>query len=557
MDELTRQYYETHAAEIADRYDSAASGVAKYFPPAFAQGMRVLDVGAGSSHDMVALRDMGCDVYGVEPCEELRGHALEHYAFLRGRLEPAELPNLGQPFGGHFDGVLCSAVLMHVPREQIFDAAFAIRNVLKENGRLLLSVPLRRPNLDDKHRDNHGRLFTPLRADYLQLLFERLGFQLIGTWRSEDGLDREGYSWCTLLFQRWHGGTLRPLDQIESILNRDRKTATYKLALFRALSEIAVTEFEQAHWVEEETVAIPVDVICQRWLSYYWPLFAASQFIPQIRGETQTCQMPVRFRASLTELIHCYEKNGGLTGFILDYRKGLLSQRAKMLLANVLEQMRRTIVRGPVTYAGGSLESGRIFRYNSHRCEIRMNAAIWHELSLLGHWIQDAVILRWAELTEEISNKQIKASEIIDHLLTTPIPERDVADAREIYAQQANECVWSERSLSRGFEVDHVIPFSLWRNNDLWNLLPVLPVVNREKWNRLPTRNLLMRRKDRIVECWGNLRSAYLHRFDYEACQLVGKDSLPGSWQNLVFQAVAEAVEVTAIQRGCERWEPS
>src|SRR5262249_36338562 len=161
-----------------------------------------------------------------------RGHTVEHYAFLKERLGSAELPNLGQPFGGHFDGVLCSAVLMHIPREQLFDAAFAIRNVLNENRRLLLSVPRNRSGLDDQHRDSMERLFTPLNADYLQLLFERLGFQLIGKWRSDDGLDREGYSWCTLLFQLWHGGTLRPLDQIEGILNRDRKTATYKLALF-------------------------------------------------------------------------------------------------------------------------------------------------------------------------------------------------------------------------------------------------------------------------------------------------------------------------------------
>ena len=125
MDELTRQYYATHAAELAARYNSAASGVTKYFPLALAQGMRVLDIGAGSGRDMVALREMGCDVYGVEPCEELRGHTLEHHAFLKERLGSAELPNLGQPFSGHFDGVLCSAVLMHIPREQIFDAAFS------------------------------------------------------------------------------------------------------------------------------------------------------------------------------------------------------------------------------------------------------------------------------------------------------------------------------------------------------------------------------------------------------------------------------------------------
>jgi hypothetical protein len=29
-----------------------------------------------------------------------------------------------------------------------------------------------------------------------------------------------------------------------------------------------------------------------------------------------------------------------------------------------------------------------------------------------------------------------------------------------------------------------------------------------------------------------------------------------GNWQNLVFARFAEAVEVTAVQRGCERWSP-
>jgi hypothetical protein len=29
-----------------------------------------------------------------------------------------------------------------------------------------------------------------------------------------------------------------------------------------------------------------------------------------------------------------------------------------------------------------------------------------------------------------------------------------------------------------------------------------------------------------------------------------------GNWQNLVFARFAEAAEVTAVQRGCERWRP-
>lgn len=32
-----------------------------------------------------------------------------------------------------------------------------------------------------------------------------------------------------------------------------------------------------------------------------------------------------------------------------------------------------------------------------------------------------------------------------------------------------------------GFAIDHVIPFALWHNNDIWNLLPAAPAVNTQK----------------------------------------------------------------------------
>jgi 5-methylcytosine-specific restriction endonuclease McrA len=186
-----------------------------------------------------------------------------------------------------------------------------------------------------------------------------------------------------------------------------------------------------------------------------------------------------------------------------------------------------------------------------------MDAAIWRELSLLGHWIQDAIILRWAELTAEISRKQTSISEVIELLLTTPLPERDVSDARQAYSQvESKECVWTGKSLFRDFEVDHIIPFSLWHNNDLWNLVPALPSVNNKKSEKLPTRELLSRRRDCIISYWEALHASYAHRFDFEAARLVGKQASPGSWQESTFRTVAEAVEITAIQRGCERWQP-
>lgn len=557
MDEKTLNYYAENSKDIAERYDSVEFHMKKILGQVFFSGMRVLDVGAGSGRDVNSLLDMGCDAYGIEPCDELREIAIQNRPQLEGKICAGQLPQLGQPFSGGFDGILCSAVLMHLAKAEMLDAAISMRGALNENGKLLISVPVDRQGLDDEYRDAKGRLFTPLSPDYLQLLYERVGFTLLEKWVTNDGLGREGYSWYVFLFQLKYASGSRPLDMIEGILNRDKKTATYKLALFRALSEIAITEFEQVQWVADGIVGIPISTICEKWLIYYWPLLESPTFIPQIRGEAPGCTMPLAFRASLSELIQVYRSDGGLTRFVLDFRAQNITKETIGLFERVFTQIRNTIIKGPVTYAGGSLESGPIFRYDPKNQKVLLSSAIWRELSLVGHWIQDAVILRWAELTSDISKRELRPSQIVDLLLTTPIPERDVAEARTIYQKLFSlECTWTGAHISKKFAVDHIIPFSLWHNNDLWNLVPATPTVNSSKSDKLPSRAILHKRQDCIIGYWELLRSSYPSRFDHEASRLTGKNNLKNNWQENVFHAVCDAVEYTAMQRGNERWQP-
>ena len=304
-------------------------------------------------------------------------------------------------------------------------------------------------------------------------------------------------------------------------------------------------------------MGLPISAVTEKWLYYYWPLFESSVFIPQIRGESPGCAMPIAFRASLSELIQAYRGSGGLTRFVLDSRGATIQEGTGQLLLRVLDQVQKTIISGPVTFAGGSLSSGRVFRYDSKTREIRLSTSIWRELSLVGHWIQDAVILRWAELTSEISKKQLRPSEAIELLLTVPIPERVVADAKTVYkALVGLQCTWTGATIGKGLAVDHVIPFSLWHNNDLWNLVPTSPKANAAKRDKLPTRELLVRRRDQIIGYWEIVREARTSRFDHEAARIAGQLRMPDQWQGVVFQAVADAVEYTAVQRGYERWQP-
>jgi SAM-dependent methyltransferase len=554
VDPKTIQYYDDHSNELFAVYSCTDSGPAKYFKVAFPPGSEILDIGTGSGRDLCTLIHEKYEAYGAEPSPRLRGLALQIPA-LEDRIWEGALPELAAQIGRKFDGILCSAVFQHIAREKQFDAAFDIRNLLKPNGRLLLSIPKDRPGIDASDRDEYGRLFTPIVPEELELLFERLGFQRIGAWTDVDSLGRPGISWITLLFILRSDQALRPIDRIEAVLNRDKKIATYKLALVRALCDIALTNYHMAAWMPDGRVSVPIQDIAERWIYYYWPLFEDSAaFIPQIRGERISGRLHIGFRQQLEQLIAAFDRSGGLDAFATALRNDSLDAAQKTLLKAAFARLIPVIKEGPVTHAGRSSEGGQLFAYDSNNRRIIISGDIWRELCLSGHWIQDALILRWGELTAEISKKSVSPSQVIDRLLRTPVYERNVADAKQVYRQLVSkECVWSGKSLSRTFDVDHVLPFSLWRNNDLWNLLPADPRVNRNKGNSLPTHSLMKRRRDAIIGYWDVLHQANPLRFENEINHLAGTAHLDLSNS---FNVVLESVEITALQRGCLRWEP-
>jgi SAM-dependent methyltransferase len=554
MDRRTLDYYDQHAAEISAKYRSIPSGIDPYIAEAFPQpGAKILDIGSGSGRDLAVLLAKGYNAYGLEPADGLRAESIRAFPQLKDRVFPFGLPlpedaDCGSPY----DGIVCWAVLMHIPQEQLFDAAFSIKRLLKDGGRLLVSVSRNRPNLDADQRDQVGRLFHPFPPDYLLLLFERLGFALLRRWETADAAGREDIQWVTFLFELQGANRGRPLDRIERVLNRDRKTATYKLALFRALSEIGTKEYQHARWVSDREVAVPIRLIAEKWFRYYWPLFDSDIFVPQNNGESPASSKPVAFRKLQTQIVRRYKDAGRLSQFVVDQASDALPTGLTKLYEETIRCIAKTIKEGPVQYA-----SGNMFRFDTASKSVIMDANAWREFCELGHWIEPAVVLRWAEETERFAKQAIRASQVLDKLLVSPTEERDVLAAKEVFMSMAEkDCVWSGQSLRNRFAIDHAIPFSLWHSNDLWNLFPCDERINLKKSDSLPERDLLLRRKDCIVGYWEVLRNKQQRRFDYEIQMFTGHQDPCGNWQNLVFGRFAEAVEVTAVQRGCERWRP-
>ena len=202
MDQYTIDYYARNAVEISDRYESIVNGLATHFERAFANGHRVLDIGCGSGRDLAYLQRLGKDVYGIDGTPELVERAQMLHPELKGRIIFGALPEAPIPFGGAFDGVLCSAVLMHIPMNLQRKAVAFIKQCLRPGGHLLYSVPSKRLDVASaSNRDVAGRLFIPDSQGRLQGLFEEAGFTALDRWGNADSLGRNEVAWESVLMR--------------------------------------------------------------------------------------------------------------------------------------------------------------------------------------------------------------------------------------------------------------------------------------------------------------------------------------------------------------------
>ena len=557
MDVATLRYYEDHAGEVAPRYEAVAGGVSSFFPFVFSRGERVLEIGAGSGRDAARLLALGVEVDAVEPSAALRERAFVDHPELEGRLFRGFLPGgLPPEIRPTYDGILLSAVIMHIPDAELFDAAFQLRERLVRGGRLVLSMPIERSDVTPgDERDKLGRLMILRSVTQVRLLFERLGFSLDHDWTSADGEGR-GILWATLVF-RLSEARSRAIDRVESIINADRKVATYKLALIRALCDIATTSWASGRWERGGSVGVPLQEVSEKWLRYYWPLLDSDVILPQINAESKDGKQ-IAFRGKLTELVHHFPRKGGLAEFERLVAEGSLSAEGAALKGAALSAIGSAIVKGPVQFAGNARGEPE-FSWDKVSERILVPADVWRELSLMGHWICDAVILRWAEMTARLSQGTVGAGTVVDKLLESAEPLRADPVIREFYEklQEGLMCVWTGTALRAGFEVDHAIPFTYWQASPSWNLFPASWGANNSKRDKLPTAALIRRRKEPIVGYWRMLADRFPARFGREASALLGSEVKPAAgWEKPLLSGFIEAVEYTASVRGAGRWEP-
>lgn len=109
MDATTVNYYSKNAQAVAARYESVVSSLSESFQDAFKARSKLLDIGCGSGRDLALLVSFGHDCFGLDATPEFVELSQTLHPELKGKIVQGALPDFDPPFGGKFDGILCSA----------------------------------------------------------------------------------------------------------------------------------------------------------------------------------------------------------------------------------------------------------------------------------------------------------------------------------------------------------------------------------------------------------------------------------------------------------------
>ena len=295
---------------------------------------------------------------------------------------------------------------------------------------------------------------------------------------------------------------------IATILKHDNKTTSYKIALLRALNDVALTYSDVAQ--QGQPVAVPLSRLAELWVAYYWPFADAQQPIHQgaraIRdGATRN---GIAFRPALTSLRAEWEQLVHLTpqpadGFFLltemrtprrraTYSPGLQHAYRQAVVATA------KAIQMPIKHAGPGYWS--VFnapaRYDQlppstlplpgtqpHDTCIVVSASLWETFHHLSLYVEALCLHEWCMFTEGVTQdngRQVARGEVYTLLTARPNNRRPLSWERNQVDILLHEnihfiCPWTQKRLTQPqhYDLDHLLPLAVYPVNELWNLLPV------------------------------------------------------------------------------------
>jgi SAM-dependent methyltransferase len=196
MDQKTVERYQKAAKEFIGRYQDVKPGrIYELIAVFFKRKMLTLDVGCASGRDLSYLKGSGFQVEGLDAVQAFVDYCKEALSDVP--VYHDSLPKLASIPDNKYDNVLLSAVFMHIPKEDIVEAAENIVRITKPGGRIIISV--RTAQCEDK-REEDGRLFTPIDTKKFQQTFEEFKCRMM--FDEDQDPDLADKCWHNFVFEK-------------------------------------------------------------------------------------------------------------------------------------------------------------------------------------------------------------------------------------------------------------------------------------------------------------------------------------------------------------------
>lgn len=193
MEESLQQTYDKAALSYHHQFlrDAEQNRLTKELPYdefiSYLQGKKVLDAGCNSGVDSMCFKELGFDVTGIDISEKALQIACQNDSDNRITFLQMDFRELSFP-DNYFDGIWCSAGLVHLSREEIPMVLQNFSRVLKPEGVLFLSLKEGEGCVSRSVRwAGCELLFTLYTKDEIKKLLAKSFFKItVSSWRPEN-----------------------------------------------------------------------------------------------------------------------------------------------------------------------------------------------------------------------------------------------------------------------------------------------------------------------------------------------------------------------------------
>ncbi len=316
------------------------------------------------------------------------------------------------------------------------------------------------------------------------------------------------------------------LKQISFIVENDKTSSTYKYVLLKSVID-ASQRYDHLIRIEDSRAHIPLGLIIERWMFDYFP-FVFKGIRQQHAHTSKILNKPIEEAYEEIFILLHLNRNDPWEQAYKAMQSAFKNTNQPSAIAKAFltlaQELAKTITTMPMKFIGkedyelfqpDNTRYGRIKLHNTQSCNIlfltqefgyfSISETHYNIFRYLGQNLYgtSTIALKWKEKTDALNDQTHEAMHIIDRLSNDDLAiECDTSDIRSIL-EEGMECVWSGKPLiPQTSDIDHVLPFSVWFNNDLWNLLPADKKINNQKRDKIPSPELIEKRADAIFWYW-------------------------------------------------------